>query len=128
MAWEHGQLLGAIRSRKLDPGTGWFGALAVDAAHSGQGIGAQLIAFAEARARSTGASTMQLELLKPLQAHPHTERLAAWYWRRGYREVRRCGLADVEPDAVPFAAVALEVAVMQKPLAPATSERVSRSE
>ncbi len=127
VAWEHGQLVGAIRSRRLDPGTGWFGALAVDVAHGGRGVGAQLVAFAETRARSSGESTMQLELLVPLDAHPHTERLAAWYLRRGYGEVRRCGLAEVEPDAVPFAAVALEVAVMQKPLAPPARERVSRS-
>src|SRR5438270_2076341 len=38
VAWEHAQLVGAIRSRKLDAGTGWFGALAVDAAHGGQGV------------------------------------------------------------------------------------------
>lgn len=116
-AWGHGQLVGAIRSRQLNPRTGWFGALAVDVAHGRQGVGAQLVAFAEAQARSAGASTMQLELLVPLHAHPHTERLAAWYARLGYREARRCGLAEVEPDAVPFAAVALEVAVMHKQLA-----------
>ncbi len=127
-ARRHGQLVGAIRSRQLNPGTGWFGALAVDGAHGGKGVGAQLVAFAEAQARSSGATTMQLELLVPVHAHPHTERLAAWYARLGYREARRCGLAEVEPDAVPFAAVALEVAVMHKQLASGLGSRAVDAE
>ncbi len=124
----HGQLIGAIRSRQLNPRTGWFGALAVDVAHGGRGVGAQLVTFAEAQARAAGATTMQLELLAPLDAHPHTERLAAWYARLGYREARRCGLAEVQPDAVPFAAVALEVAVMHKQLSSGPGSRAVDAE
>jgi GNAT superfamily N-acetyltransferase len=112
-----GHLIGCIRIRQLDAGTGWFGELAVDPAHGGRGIGRKLVELAEGRALSAGASTMQLELLVPTEAHPHTDRLAAWYGRLGYREVGRLDLADVEPDAVPFLAEPLKVAVMQKRLA-----------
>jgi hypothetical protein len=59
---------------------------------------------------------MQLELVVPAEAHAHTDVLAAWYGRLGYREVGRRDLADIDPAAVPFLAVPLEVAVMQRPL------------
>lgn len=61
---------------------------------------------------------MRLEVLVPLIPHPHTERLAAWYARLGYHEVRRCTLAEVDPPAVPFAAVPIEASVMEKQLVP----------
>lgn len=67
---------------------------------------------------SAGASLMQSELLVPLVSHAHTDRLAGWYGRLGYRETGRLELADVEPTAIPFLAVPCQVAVMQKPLAP----------
>jgi GNAT superfamily N-acetyltransferase len=117
VARDHGRIVGAIRTRQLDRETGWFGVLAVDQANGGRGIGGKLVAFAESRASSTGASRMQLELLVPVTAHPHTERLAAWYGRLGYHETERRELADVEPSAVPFLALHCHVAVMRKHLA-----------
>ena len=116
VAREQGGLVGSIRTRQIDSETGWFGALAVDPSHGGHGIGGKLVGFAEGRARSAGARTMQLELLVPLEAHPHTERLATWYGRLGYRETERLDLTEVEPTAVPFLAVPLEVTVMRKRL------------
>ena len=59
---------------------------------------------------------MELELLVPTAAHPHTARLAAWYRRLGYVEAERRDLAVVEPTAVPFLAVDCEVSVMRKAL------------
>ena len=117
VAREQDHLVGSIRTRQIDGETGWLGALAVDQARGRRGIGGKLVGYAEGRALSTGASTMQLELLMPVAAHPHTDQLAAWYGRLGYREIERRDLADVEPSAVPFLAVVLEVAVMQKRLA-----------
>ena len=117
VARDRGRLVGTIRTRQIDSETGWFGALAVDHAHAGLGIGGKLVGYVEGRAMSGGARTMQLELLVPVVAHAHTELLAAWYGRLGYREVERRELADVDPAAVPFLAVPLEVTVMQKRLA-----------
>ena len=117
VARDRNRLLGAIRTRQIDSETGWFGALAVDPAHGGRGIGRELVRFAEGFAGSAGARTMQLELLVPVVAHAHTELLAGWYGRLGYREVERRDLADVEPGAVPFLAMPLAVSVMRKRLA-----------
>ncbi len=117
VARDHGRLVGSIRTRQLDGDTGWLGVLAVDHAYSGRGIGGQLVGYAEGRAQSVAAITMQLELLVPVAAHAHTDLLAAWYGKLGYREVERRDLADVEPTAVPFLAAPCEVAVMQKRLA-----------
>ena len=111
-----GRIVGSIRTRLLNQETGWFGVLAVDGRNGGQGIGGKLVADAESRAASAGARTMQLELLVPVRSHPHTDRLAAWYGRLGYREPGRLELADVEPSAVPFLAVPCNLAVMQKRL------------
>ncbi len=117
VARDGGRIVGSIRTRLLDRETGWFGVLAVDGENGGQGIGSKLVADAESRALSAGASTMQLELLVPVQPHAHTDRLAAWYGRLGYRETGRLDLGDVEPTAVPFLALPCEVAVMRKRLA-----------
>lgn len=122
VAREQGRLVGSIRTRQIDREIGWFGALAVDPAHGGHGIGRKLVGFAEGRAESAGARLMQLELLVPLEAHAHTERLTAWYRRLKYREIERRDLAEVEPTAVPFLVVPLEVAVMRKQLASLTTD------
>ncbi len=119
VAREEGQLAGSVRSRRLDPGTGWFGALAVDPLYAGRGIGGGLVGYVETRAAAAGATAMQLELLEPLVSHPHTDFLAAWYARLGYRPVGRRELVDVEPAALPFLAVPCRVVVMRKPLAAA---------
>jgi GNAT superfamily N-acetyltransferase len=116
VARDHGRLVGSVRTRQLDGGTGWFGALAVDPSHGGRGIGGKLVKYAEGRALLAGASTMQLELLVPEPAHVHTDRLARWYGRLGYREVERRDLADFDPTVVSRLAAPCEVAVMQKRL------------
>ncbi|MDQ6846425.1 MAG: GNAT family N-acetyltransferase [Candidatus Dormibacteraeota bacterium] len=97
VAYEEDHLVGAIRSRLVDEHTGWFGALAVDCAHGGRGVGGQLVRFVEEQTGAAGATMMRLEVLVPLTPHPHTERLAAWYSRLGYREVGRCSLVEVDP-------------------------------
>ena len=111
-----GRIVGSICTFQLDPETGWCGALAVDPAFAGRGLGGTLMSFAEERASSAGARTIQLEVLAPSPANPHTDQITAWYLRRGYREVGRFGLDEVEPDAVPYLATACQVTVMQKPL------------
>src|SRR5947209_7912807 len=111
------RLVGSIWTRQLDSETGWFGVLAVDPAHGARGIGRELVAFVESRAASAGSTTMQLELLAPTQIkQPHSELLAKWYHRIGYREVSRSSLLDVEPDALPFLATPCEIVVHRKQL------------
>lgn len=112
-----GRLVGAVFTRILDDGAGWFGALGVDRALDGRGIGGSLVEFVEASARARGAHEMQLELLVPRGGRSHTDRLAAWYERRGYRETRTAALAEIDPASVALAAVPMHVSIMRRPLA-----------
>jgi ribosomal protein S18 acetylase RimI-like enzyme len=110
-------LVGSICTRTLGGVTGWFGVVAVDPPYGGRGVGRELVAFAETRAAAAGSTTMQLELLVPNDhSITHTQLLTAWYERIGYREVGRRALADVEPDALPFLAMACDIAVYHKAL------------
>jgi GNAT superfamily N-acetyltransferase len=109
--------VGSVQTRAIDGETAWFGGLAVEPARAGRGIGGALVRFAENRARTAGARTMELELLVPLDGHPHKELLAAWHGRLGYREVDCRALADEYPEVIPFLAVPAEISVMRKPLA-----------
>ena len=117
VAREAGRIVGAVRTRFLIGSVGWFGALAVDERDAGRGIGGILVAAAERDASEAGASSMQLELLVPATEHPHTEMLARWYTRLGYRRTGVCDLAEVDPAAVPFLRQPCNVAIMQKDLA-----------
>ena len=123
VARSDGRLVGSVFTRLLDPATGWFGALGVDPDLGGQGIGAALVAFAEAEARANGASAMQLELLVPEGGHPHTDRLAAWYRRLGYRETSIVDLAEIDPASVPLLAGPCAVSIMRRPLAGTSQPR-----
>src|SRR5687768_5428450 len=92
IAVHDGRVAGTVRTRMLDASTGWLGVLAVDLHAAGSGLGRQLVTFAEQRSAGLGASTMRLEMLVPDVDHPHTDRLADWYGRLGYREVERRSL------------------------------------
>ncbi len=121
VARDQGRLVGSVRIRQLDGETGWLGVLAVAPSQGGCGIGGKLVEYAEGRALLAGASTMQLELLVPEPAQAHTDRLAAWYRRLGYREVERRNLADLDPAVAPSLAAPCDVAVMRKRLASAAA-------
>ncbi len=119
---EDDRLAGTIRSRLVDQHTGWFGALAVDGGQGERGVGGRLVSFVEEQARAVGATLMRLEVLVPLTPHPQTERLAALYYRLGYRQVSRTSLVEVDPPAVPCAACPIDVSVMEKHLVAAGSQ------
>lgn len=116
LARDDGALVAAVCARMLDVATGWFGALAVDVGRAGRGHAGALVGFVEQRSRDAGAEAMQIEVLAPTPAHPHMQRLAAWYGRLGYREVGRGDLADLDPDSVPLLTGPCAVVVMRKPL------------
>ena len=83
------RIVGAVQIQRLDTGEGEFGMLVADPAHRGQGVGRELVRFAERWSREQGLDTMQLEVLVPRQwSHPSKEFLKAWYTRIGYRPVR----------------------------------------
>ena len=62
---------------------------------------------------------MQLELLIPTELEiAHSQMLAQWYRRLGYREVSRSPMEDFEPEALPFLATPCQIVVHRKQLGP----------
>jgi GNAT superfamily N-acetyltransferase len=113
---DNGTVLGSAFTRMLDADTGWFGALSVDLAQAGKGVGGALVTGIERRARELGAKRVQLELIVPAVPHPHTDRLRTWYESLGYVEVDEIGLADIDASAIPYQTSPITFAVMHKPL------------
>jgi GNAT superfamily N-acetyltransferase len=112
-------VVGCVRVRRLDGRTGELGMLAAAAAHWGSGLGRLLIGYAERLSRARGLDTMRLELLVPTtRAHPHKERLHAWYTRLGYRVVRHGDLGDDHPQLVPLLAMPCDLRIYHRPLEP----------
>jgi GNAT superfamily N-acetyltransferase len=113
-----GQILGAVRIQQLDAGTGEFGMLVADPAHRGEGIGRELIAFAEELSRQRSLAVMQLELLVPREwTHPTKEFLHDWYVRIGYRPARSRTVDESCPRLARLLATPCDFVVYQKDLA-----------
>ena len=109
------QVAGAVRIQRLDTSGGEFGMLVADPAHRGQGVGRQLVRFAERWSREQGVDTMQLELLMPRQwSHPSKEFLKAWYTRIGYRPVRTGKFEESYPELAPHLATPCDFVIFQK--------------
>jgi GNAT superfamily N-acetyltransferase len=106
--------------RQLDDGTADLGLVSVIPARWGSGLGRQLVRSAEELARSSGAKTMQLELLVPKEwVHPEKERLCAWYERLGYEVVRVAPFDEIAAHLAPQLATRCEFLVFRMPLADA---------
>lgn len=112
------QLVGAVRTRLMGEGRGWFGALSVDPALGGRGIGGKLVSFVEQSAATAGCVTVQLEVLVPQSPHTHTNRLAVWYENLGYREISRSDLAAAEPSLAPYMTGPCDLSVRHKRIEP----------
>ena len=112
-----GRLVGAIRVQRLDSDLGEFGMLVASPDHRGTGIGRDLVAFAEDRARQQGLGRMQLELLVPQTwTHPVKEFLRGWYTRIGYAKVRTESLAEAYPALHPYLATPCDFVIYHKDL------------
>ena len=112
-----GQIVGAVRIRQLDAGRGEFGVLVADPARRGEGVGSELVIFAEELSRQRGLAVMQLELLVPRGwTHPNKELLHAWYTRMGYRPVRSGTIDESYPGLAPLLATPCDFVVYHKDL------------
>jgi GNAT superfamily N-acetyltransferase len=112
-----GRIVGCVRVRRMDEGTGEFGMLVADPAHRGVGIGRELIRFAERSCREDGLATMQLELLVPRGwTHPTKQFLAAWYTRIGYRVARTGTIDEAYPALAPQLATPCDFVIYRKDL------------
>jgi GNAT superfamily N-acetyltransferase len=113
-----GQVVGSVRIQQLDDGVGEFGMLVADFDHRGEGIGRELVRFAEQLSRRRGLGTMQLELLVPRNwTHPNKVFLDAWYTRIGYRPVRKGNFEHSYPQLEPLLATPCDFVIYHKPLA-----------
>src|ERR1700754_1818141 len=111
------RIVGVIQVRQLDTGEGEFGMLVADHEHRSQGVGRELVRFAERWSQGQGLATMQLELLVPRQwRHPVKEFLKAWYSRIGYRPVRTGQFEESYPDLAPHLATPCDFVIYHKPL------------
>jgi GNAT superfamily N-acetyltransferase len=112
-----GQIVGSVRVQELDTGQGEFGQLVADPARRGEGIGRELVGFAEELSRRRGRGVMQLEVLMPRDwTHPVKEFLNAWYTRIGYRPVRRGTIDEHYPQLAPLLATPCDFVVYEKDL------------
>jgi GNAT superfamily N-acetyltransferase len=112
-----GQIVGSVRVQELDTGQGEFGQLVADPARRGEGIGRELVGFAEEMSRRRGRGVMQLEVLMPREwTHPVKEFLHAWYTRIGYRPVRRGTIDERYPQLAPLLATPCDFVVYEKDL------------
>jgi GNAT superfamily N-acetyltransferase len=120
-----GQVVGCIRIQELGDGAGEFGMLAADPAHRGEGVGRELVGFAEDRCRRRGLAVMQLELLVPRGwSHPTKEFLHGWYTRIGYQPMRTGSIEESYPQLVPLLATPCDFVVYRKPLTSVSSPGV----
>jgi GNAT superfamily N-acetyltransferase len=111
------QIVGCIRIRDLANGAGEFGLLAADPDHRGEGVGRELVGFAEERCRRRGLAVVQLELLVPRGwSHPTKEFLHAWYTRMGYQPVRRESIEESYAHLGPLLATPCDLVVYHRPL------------
>ena len=112
-----GRIVGVIQVRRLETGEGEFGMLVADHEHRKQGVGRELVRFAERWSQGQGLATMQLELLVPRQwRHPTKQFLKAWYSRIGYRPVRTGKFEESYPELAPQLATPCDFVIYHKPL------------
>lgn len=110
-------IVGCVRVRRLDHETGEFGMLAVDDEYQGDGIGRELIRFAEQKCRKEHLRKMQLELLVPLEgSHPDKVILENWYTRIGYYPVHTETVEALFPQLADMLAIPCKFIVFQKEL------------
>jgi GNAT superfamily N-acetyltransferase len=111
------QLAGVVRVQQLDDDTGEFGMLAADPALRGQGIGRDLVHYAEQVTRASGRRYMQLELLVPrMWTLESKEFLAAWYHRLGYQLQRVGQIEEAYPDLAPLLCTPADFRIYRKAL------------
>jgi GNAT superfamily N-acetyltransferase len=112
-----GQIVGSVRVQQLDSGEGEFGLLVADPDRRGEGVGRELVVFAEELSRQRGLAVMQLEVLAPRKwTHPTKEFLHAWYTRIGYRPVRWDAIDESYPQLAALLATPCDFVVYHKDL------------
>lgn len=113
--------LGCISIKKLSENRAELGLFAVAMSQRGNGVGRDLMAWAERWCHDNlggpGVAVAQLDLLVPTHFdHPFKKRLDVWYTRLGYRIVGRRDFALDYPDLAPQLAGPTEYRMYEKTL------------
>ncbi|MFA8438451.1 GNAT family N-acetyltransferase [Pueribacillus sp. YX66] len=112
-----GQIVGCIRVRRVDQEIGEFGLLAVDKNTQGEGIGRELVRYAEQKCQKEHLRKMQLELLVPKEgSHPAKTMLKNWYTRIGYKPIYTESLEALFPRLAKMQAIPSKFVIFQKEL------------
>ena len=112
------QIRGSVRIQELDGVRGEFGMLVADPEYRGEGIGRELVKFAEDVIARRGLRVMQLEVLVPRNwSHPTKEFLHAWYTRIGYQPVHTGRIDEHYPHLASLLATPCDFVVYHKTLA-----------
>ncbi|OTA56078.1 hypothetical protein K449DRAFT_399774 [Hypoxylon sp. EC38] len=113
--------LGCISIKKLSENRAELGLFAVAVSQRGNGVGRDLMTWAERWCRDNlggpGVAVAQLDLLVPTHfEHPFKKRLDVWYTRLGYKIVGRRDFALDYPDLAPQLAGPTEYRMYEKTL------------
>ena len=93
------EIVGGVRCYEKQPGCWTFGLLGAAFEHKGKGIGRALIAEAEDKARSAGATEMSIEVLRAKDIDTDFKvNLANWYQRLGYEYTGQIDVMSVYPE------------------------------
>ncbi|KAK1774263.1 hypothetical protein QBC45DRAFT_425527 [Copromyces sp. CBS 386.78] len=96
---------------------GQFGCLICRPEYRGSGVGRDLIKFAESWAKERGGKKMQVELVVgDGWEHEEKVKLAGWYERAGYRNVKEVDLEEGIPELGPLLARKAKYRVYHKEL------------
>ncbi|KAK3342235.1 hypothetical protein B0H65DRAFT_214814 [Neurospora tetraspora] len=96
---------------------GQFGCLICRPEYRGSGVGRDLLKFAEDWTREKGGKKMQVELVVgDGWEHEEKTKLAGWYERAGYQNVKEVDLSEGIPELGPLLARKARYRVYQKPL------------
>lgn len=110
-------VIGCVYIKRLSSTTGNFSMLALEEAYRGEGLGRDLVFFAEHHVRKLGCTVMQVELLVPTEfEHSLKTRVQSWYQRSGYRIVRLGSFIEEYPIFAPQLAGPADYKIFQKHL------------
>ena len=98
IAYLENQVVGGVHYYERKEGVYSFSLLCADFGKSGLGIGRSLVDYVEAEALRNGATSIQLEILRPKGIEvPFKKQISDWYQRMGYNYTHSQNFAEVKP-------------------------------
>jgi len=109
------EIVGAVHIYNLKENICGFGMLVSSPKYRGIGIGSLLMNSIEDWAKTNHYTTIQLELLKPIDyKHPDKEILTSWYTKLGYKYISKTSYLDLYPKQASLLKVPSNFEIYQK--------------